>query len=124
MKRVAQKDEQGCGVACVAMLAHVSYDEARERMFPGKKGGLTTDEMIRRALRYYGIGLGRRFSLRGKGYSDLQKDGLLRSSISWNDAKWFHWMVWDARSQAILDPSASRISSRNTRLIAYFPISH
>src|SRR5262249_26311406 len=29
MKRVPQLDENGCGIACVAMLANVSYDEAR-----------------------------------------------------------------------------------------------
>jgi hypothetical protein len=30
MRRVVQKDEMGCGVACVAMLAGVHYREALE----------------------------------------------------------------------------------------------
>ena|ERR1035437_3552237 len=121
MKRVVQVDENGCGAACVATIVGVSYRNAAKRV--GTRGN-TSATLLRKALRSYGFKLGERISLKGKTYSDLERHGLLSARISQigTDEIWSHWMVWDARSQAIIDPSKMPISSRRTRIIAFFPI--
>jgi Peptidase C39 family len=121
VKRVVQEDENGCGTACVATIAGVSYSEAQKRT---KTRGTTTAKQLREALRFYGFDLKRRMSLRGKTYSDLKQSGLLFARISriGTDETWGHWVVWDGHAQAIIDPSRMPISSRRTRLNAFFPI--
>jgi hypothetical protein len=121
MKRVAQVDENGCGAACVATIGRVSYFDAVKLV--GRSN--TSAAVLRKALRSCGMKLGKRISLKGKTYSDLKQDGLLAARISQvrTEETWGHWLVWDASSQAIIDPSKMPISSRRTRIVAFFPIS-
>ena len=123
MKRVAQLDPNGCGVACVAMLAGVSYRSACALMFPDKRGNYTSHAQLRKALRRYGIGLGKRVSLSGQRLNDLTVDGILSARIFWKGDDWSHWIVWDARRQALLDPYDEQISLRLTRLVGFYPAS-
>jgi hypothetical protein len=121
MKRVEQKCEDCCGAACVAIIARISHCAAVKRL---GTSGPTTAFQLRKALRFYGFNLGNRESLKGKKYSDLKQNGLLFARIREIKGKdaWEHWMVWDAGSQAILDPAKRKISSRWTRLNAFFPV--
>jgi ABC-type bacteriocin/lantibiotic exporter with double-glycine peptidase domain len=121
MKRVEQQDQNGCGTACVAIIAGVSYSEAQRRT---RTRGSTTAKQLRKALRSYGFDLREKMSLKEKTYSDLKQSGLLLARISriGRDETWDHWMVWDGHSQAIIDPSRMPISSRRTRLNAFFPV--
>jgi hypothetical protein len=52
MKRITQLHENGCGAACVAMIAGVSYPEAVRRI--GTRS-VTSARQIRAALLSYGI---------------------------------------------------------------------
>lgn len=54
MKRVQQEDGNGCPIACVAMLAEVTYQEARTQL--GKwDGGLLGWEHLTNLLKHYGF---------------------------------------------------------------------
>jgi hypothetical protein len=119
MKRVAQVDENGCGAACVAIIAGVTYAEGVQRI--GTRS-YTSGPQIRAALRGYSIELGARMTLKGRRFSDLKQDGLLSARITAlrGDGVWSHWMVWDAESQAIIDPRQSSIPDQQTRLTGFY----
>ena len=123
MRRVAQLDENGCGMACVAMLAGVSYRAACAIMSPRKRGTYTSHAQLRRALKHYGIRLGERVSLSGKQFNELEVDGILSARIFWKGDDWSHWIVWEAKRQALLDPYDGLISLRQTRLVGFYPAS-
>lgn len=108
MKRVVQVDDEGCGIACVAMLADTSYKKVRNRIF-GKRCVVPTDtKSIRKALRKFGIASAKNLirSTRAQHYTNLQQDALLRVKLPKRDAPNWHWIVWDARRQRFLDPDA------------------
>jgi hypothetical protein len=122
MKRVVQEDEYGCAAACLAIVVGISYSEARKYLVPQ----YTNADQLRGALRSHGVMLGKRISLGGKTYCDLpKKDGLFFANMitARGANKWDHWMVWDAKSQSIIDPYEGPISRCRTRLLAFFPIS-
>jgi hypothetical protein len=124
MKRIAQLDENGCGVAAVAMIAGVSYKTACQLMFPGKNGTYTTERQLRTALATYGLKLGTPMPLGTKSFSDLQCNGIFRAKIEWYGKKWTHWVVWNSRSGALLDPyDTPGVSMRRVRLLKFLPVS-
>jgi len=126
MKRVAQRDKNGCGVACVAMIAGISYAEACELMFPGRKGTYTRAKGLRIALEHYGVTLGRRMPLKTASILDLKDDGIiLAHTESVSEDRWTasHWIVWDSESQSSLDPWAgSGLATRSVRWVAYYRV--
>lgn len=122
MKRIAQNDENGCGIACVAMIADVSYEEAQRIVFPKGRVTLTTHKHLRSALFHYGITLQTRRSLVGVRFNDLQRDGLVWTKIEWRGRKWLHWMVWDASSQALIDPYHGDVRLRSSRMVAIYEV--
>jgi ABC-type bacteriocin/lantibiotic exporter with double-glycine peptidase domain len=126
MRRVAQRDKNGCGVACVAMIAAITYEEACELMFPGRKGNYTRAKDLRTALKHYGLTLGRRMSLKNASMSDLKHNGIiLAHTESVSEDRWAgsHWIVWDSDSQASLDPWAGAgLATRRVRWVAYYRV--
>jgi|SRR3982074_3787210 hypothetical protein len=80
IKRVVQLDENGCGVACVAMLAGVSYRNARMKMLEDwYVKGMDTKE-LRKALRRFRLSSARRLirSIKRRRYTTLQQDAILK----------------------------------------------
>ena len=55
IQRVFQKHEDGCGIACVAMLAGVSYEEACLAIFDDYQGDATSQDDLRWALMGFGF---------------------------------------------------------------------
>ena len=105
MKIVKQREENDCGVACVAMLTTGKYEDALEIIYPRGRSRLTKTADLHAAL----IALGRkpltkgRKSFKGKTLADLDTDVLLFVEMdNGNDAK--HWVVWDARAKKVRDP--------------------
>ena len=105
MERIKQLGEEDCGIACVAMLiqryaacpAASSYDAARAVLFGAREVGLTKTKDIRRALAAFGIQAGRR-----KNDLGLEFDAIVGTKPR-KDESW-HWMVWDAQRQVLIDP--------------------
>jgi ABC-type bacteriocin/lantibiotic exporter with double-glycine peptidase domain len=103
MKLVRQKTKTDCGVACFAMLADISYAQARRALFGEKhKGpGYTYKDQMRNALKAFGVVLSERLT-RCPRPERLTQDALIRTN-ELSNGMW-HWVVWDARRAKILDP--------------------
>ena len=107
MRRVAQRRATDCGIAAVATIANVSYEEAKAAFpcFQGR-GFATTAKDVRGALKRLGVRLGRErdkralIKLRAQGH-----DGLLNVLIRGRRGRDVgHWIVWDASAGELLDP--------------------
>jgi hypothetical protein len=110
MKRISQLDEDGCGVACVAMIAGVSYHEARKRMFGDQNVTVTRTRELREALRDFGIACTGKLipSTRRRHYKKLEQDAILKVKSLRSGKKDWHWMVWDNRRKRALDPEKEK----------------
>ena len=100
LRRVLQRGDKDCGVACVAMLANRSYTDACGLVHPDRR---TKTKELSDALTSLGLECGRRLKPLGKkSYRDLECDAVLKV---WprKDRSW-HWVVWDARRKRVLDP--------------------
>lgn len=105
MKTIKQREENDCGVACVAMLAGTSYDEARAVIYPKGRSKLTKTKDLSKAL----VKLGRkplsdrRQPFGSKVPQDLDTDALVFVEMdNGDDSK--HWIVWDAKAKKLRDP--------------------
>lgn len=113
MKTIKQKEENDCGVACVAMLAGASYDEARALIHPNGRSKLTKTKDLSNAL----IKLGRkplsdrRQPFGSKTPRDLDTDALVFVEMDdGDDSK--HWIVWDAKAKKLRDPYHTKYEHR------------
>ena len=104
VRRIIQKDEMGCGVACVAMLSGRTYAEVRRRMFGDGEVAGTKAPFLREHLERLGCRVDalRLKPLKKLRYSDLEYDAILKV---WprQDGNW-HWVVWDSCRRRVLDP--------------------
>jgi hypothetical protein len=125
MRQIKQQDDWGCGVACVAMLAGVSYRDAKV-VVHGKRGvvGTWTGDLIA-ALEHFDLNVGARLiPLRTRDYRQLRVNAVLKANVK-KDGSW-HWVVWDSDRRAIRDPHdgpegwPSKV--RRPRAISYLPI--
>ena len=107
MRYMKQKTKTDCGVACLAMLTGVSWVQARNALNFDKneKVFLTTKDQMRDALRRLGVVTAKRLTV-CKYPERLQSDALLRTNVLASGR--FHWAVWDAKKQQILDPYYKR----------------
>ena len=100
-------------MACVAMLAGISYTQARLIMFGNEPVGLTSTSALIDVL----VRLGRRPSktqlspLCGRDYRELKSDALLK--VIRPGKWWFHWIVWDAKRERHLDPKQPAVKRPN-----------
>jgi hypothetical protein len=103
VKYIRQKAQTDCGIACLAMLAGVSYPKAKALLFGPSHNATcyTTKDEMRDALRYFGVITSKRL-VRCKRLDRLGRDALLRTNVL-NNGNW-HWVVWDAAQGRILDP--------------------
>lgn len=104
MKRVIQRNEHGCGVACVAMIASVSYRRALRAVFgknPPPEHSTETQD-IKSALRKLDVKTASRLMpFRGKRPADLKGQAILYVNDRIDSG---HWIVWDYARQCLLDP--------------------
>lgn len=103
MKKVSQKRRTDCGVACVAMISGTKYEVAKKAM--GEAAARRTQVAdLRRALKKLGYDLGHRsVSVTYDKLKTLSFDCILKTKPGRISGNW-HWMVWDHRAKAILDP--------------------
>ena len=103
MRTVRQRGESDCGIACLAMLAGISWVEARKELFgsQARRGFRTNKDEMRAALRRLGIITSKKLQV-CKDPRRLTRDALLRTNLL-ADGNW-HWAVWDAKRRRILDP--------------------
>ena len=105
MKRVAQKKRTDCGVACVAMVADVSYEDAQEAMGDAAYSRTQVAD-LRKALGKLGYCLGHRsIPIAPEKLQQLTFDCILKTKPGPKSGNW-HWMVWDSHAQKILDPQS------------------
>ena len=118
MRRIKQwANEDGCGIACVAMVSRRTYAEVRKRMFPNGEVTRTDASMLRDALERFGCTVAPRIRKMTMHYSKLPFDAILEVARH-KDGSW-HWVVWDSRRKRILDPSCPAARYRATR---YLPV--
>lgn len=120
MRTIRQEDENGCGVACVAMLAGVTYSEARTIVYPNGRAKLTNTKILRAAL----LQLGRkplsetRISLRSKTLDDLDRDALIFVKMGKKGKGNGHWIVWDNAARKERDPD----DRKPYKIMGYLPV--
>ena len=106
LRLIKQKDATGCGIAAVAMVAGVSYEAAKDAVYPNRSARrrtFATDTVhLRDALRSLGIPVADRCIRVTKGTSQLPQTALLKTNRKPNGV--FHWVVWDGKRKRILDP--------------------
>ena len=113
MKTVTQREENDCGVACVAMLAGVSYAKAHSLIFSSGRSRLTKTKDLHAALSKLGRRplSARRLPFGSKGLDELVTDALVFVELAnGKDSK--HWVVWDATAGKIRDPYYTKYSYR------------
>jgi hypothetical protein len=117
MRWIRQRVSTDCGIAAVAIIADVTYEEAKSAFgeFPGR-GFATVAKDIRRALRRLGSRLGKRKrDLRGVTTLDLKFDAIVRvKHPSTRNPREKHWIVWDSAERCVLDPLRRRPKSSYT----------
>jgi ABC-type bacteriocin/lantibiotic exporter with double-glycine peptidase domain len=107
MKRIRQKDDYGCGLACVAMLADADYQTVRESYEAEDVDGTQLRE-LKKIMRRHGVRCGPRLiPLRSRHPKDLPFDALLKVNPRLGGKDW-HWVLWDSRRKQLLDPKVPR----------------
>ena len=85
MKLIKQKDEIGCGVACVAMVAGVTYKQAKQLIFPqGTKQQQhfsTETSDLRRALKSVGVPVADKLVRVPKDIRQLKASAILKTNL-------------------------------------------
>jgi len=114
MKPVIQKDQTGCGLACVATVADVSYQEVKK--VAGQLGIEVHDsrlwsdtKYVRTLLTYFGVTTSSHTSL-FTSWDTIPPLALL--AIKWHTIKgraFWHWVVFwrGLKGPVVLDPKAS-----------------
>lgn len=133
IRRKTQLDSTGCGLACVAMLGHIGYAQARslarqlgivpktsDELSGGairrrRKAYYTSANELARMLRLLGARPGRERMLERA--DALDSDGILGINPNPRDGSW-HWVVYihDDHGGYVLDPNPRVRSERRTDL--------
>ncbi|MGN6604726.1 MAG: cysteine peptidase family C39 domain-containing protein [Ginsengibacter sp.] len=98
MKYVEQKDDNGCGIACIAMVTEQSYEDVKFQLVNGKikgvkkKSNLITNyvEIIRIAA-YYGKKLSKRKIFHR--WKDIPGNAIVSTDFH-EDKIYYHWIVF------------------------------
>lgn len=123
MKRVEQKRGTDCGVACVAMIAGITYETAEEAMGLAVHSRTEVRD-LRKALEKFGYNLGyRSIPATSEKLRCLHFDCILKTKPGPKSRNW-HWMVWDSRTQSILDPlpEGKAYKRPESRVYAYIQV--
>jgi len=114
IKRICQRYRSDCGVACVAMIAGVSYQQAFAvfGFAEGEKGFHTRHKDLVEALDKLGCQVQRKMF---RAWEDIPGHAILAVNHRCKRRN-FHWVVFDGK--AVLDPSPHR-PARERRLNCY-----
>jgi len=106
MKTVKQKHDNGCGAACVAMLAGITYDEAAALLYPSGRSRRLGTAPVRAALEKLNRkpSTGRRQPFGLMRPQDLKSDALVFVMMEQDGEEYRHWMVWDATAKKLRNP--------------------
>ena len=107
MKRVSQEHHNGCGIACVAMIAGVTYGEAQTAIFGKRRVRVkrTRARHLQKAFRKLGIDSSKLIELsQHLNYKNLKRDAILKVKSLRSKGRMWHWIVWDAKREAFIDP--------------------
>ena len=104
LKFISQKNRNsGCGVACVAMLAGVSYSKAEKALFPDNsiRGRYTQYSDIQRGLLCFGVRFDNVIS-RERSWPKIRGISVVKCGVT-QDGNW-HWLIYDGAEGIIYDP--------------------
>ena len=120
MKTIKQVDNNGCGVAAVATLAGVTYEEARAIIYPQGRSRLTKTRDLHAALSKLGREpqSHRRIGIGAKTLTDLEGDALVFVKMGKNGKGNGHWIVWDHAAQMVRDPD----KPKKYKIRGYLPV--
>lgn len=122
LRLIKQKGSVGCGVACVAMLAGVTYANAAAKLCElGQPLNWTKAVHLRRGLATFGFGLGRGMRITSvRVLASLDQHAL----VGTNKRKYnrWHWIVWDARCKIVLDPKKPPYRINRLRPFSCYPL--
>jgi len=96
---VRQVDSTGCGIAVVAMIAGVSYQAAKEAIFPNwrrKRGFATTAKELRLGLERLGYSAADRLRPARPNWRDLPELAIAKVRYPWQSEYEGHWVLWFA----------------------------
>jgi ABC-type bacteriocin/lantibiotic exporter with double-glycine peptidase domain len=114
MHIVYQKDEEGCGIACVAMVAGTTYRKAKDRLPKSWEIKGTTKKQMLKGLQSYAIATGKPKRIDTKDdYKQFEFDAVLHGFLD-NE---LHWTVWDSKRGKLLDPYRPKLKFRCTSFI-------
>jgi ABC-type bacteriocin/lantibiotic exporter with double-glycine peptidase domain len=99
IRRRVQQHVNGCGIACVAMIANVPYRKAAKKMPTKCRSEGTTIRAMKAALSAFGI-RARYESIKDRKYRNLKFDAVLCGNVAADT----HWVVWDHKRKLKLDP--------------------
>lgn len=104
IRLVPQRYSTDCGVACVAMIAGVSYQEAFDAIgfTAERKQFYTTHTCVTNALRRLGISVKRR---KFRSWQEISGPAIVPVNHR-SSGQFFHWVVFDGRR--ILDPKQTK----------------
>jgi ABC-type bacteriocin/lantibiotic exporter with double-glycine peptidase domain len=115
LRLVQQLDYTGCGIACVAMVAGVTYEQAKVavKSRPNRAGNSTYYADLKWALDRFGVAYemnGRR-GFRFPGWEEMPRRAILAVEC---EPPWpgnWHWVVYDTsrNGAVVLDPSRNRV---------------
>ena len=128
MQVVIQKDETGCGLACVAMLADTGYGEVRQAaaalgIRPDDPALWSDTGPVRRLLDHYGIRAAPE-ETPFTGWGGLPDRALLATKHHYEgDRPCWHWCLFvrGPGGPVVLDPAASLAENRRTDWAAMAP---
>lgn len=109
MRHIKQKHETGCGVACIAMLTEVPYDNVVRWLWPNAKPSKKSYRLrwggIRMALEMGGLRYDK--MIRPKTFTDLDKLSIVGIAPA-PKMKHFHFVLWNPKTKRIFDPAMSK----------------
>ncbi len=119
VQHMKQEDENGCGIACIAMIKRKKYSSVKKKLNAklckhiGLMEGLTPAEMML-ALEKSKITV--KSYVRKDGLSWKEIEGLSIVGINWNETKEkFHWVVYCSEDNQILDPEYPKVRTADGR---------
>lgn len=103
MKLVKQKHKDGCGVACFAMLADISYRRAMRILHPWRLPFTKANTNNKHFVATF-VKLGWNWTCSTDGNVDITKINNKAMLVIANEDKTYHGVVWDPKTKTVLDP--------------------